>query len=176
MISRKLKSLNGHVGYKILRSYSPEEFFIALAIGLLLKSNTGCTHLHYGHKLTRSYLIPCAFSCATEPASVSHDRRETVNIRTWPTISHAQRAFGGPGTLHHWDGPCSGFVCEWYGSPRFLGTGPHTCRLTRKAFDEAVVPILSSCQQPVNQLSTGQRSRPNGSAGHANVIIWSWSL
>ena len=99
MISRKLKSLNGHVGYKILRSYSPEEFFIALAIGLLLKSNTGCTHLRYGHKLTRSYLIPCAFSCATEPASVSHDRRKTVNIRTWPTISHAQRAFGDPGTL-----------------------------------------------------------------------------
>ena len=26
--------------YKILRSWSPEEFFIALAIGLLLKSNT----------------------------------------------------------------------------------------------------------------------------------------
>ena len=58
-----------------------------------------CTHLRYGHKLTGSYLIPCAFSGATEPASVSHDRRETVNIRTWPTISHAQRASGSPGTL-----------------------------------------------------------------------------
>ena len=58
-----------------------------------------CTHLRYGHKLTRSYLIPCTFSGATEPASISHDRRETVNIRTWPTISHAQRASGSPGTL-----------------------------------------------------------------------------
>ena len=28
------------MGYNILRSHSPEEFFIALAIGLLLKSNT----------------------------------------------------------------------------------------------------------------------------------------
>ena len=28
------------MGYKILRSHSPEEFFIALAIGLLLKLNT----------------------------------------------------------------------------------------------------------------------------------------
>ena len=36
----KTESFNGHVGYKILRSHSPEEFFIALAIGLLLKSNT----------------------------------------------------------------------------------------------------------------------------------------
>ena len=33
-------SFNSHVGYKILRSHSPEEFFITLAIGLLLKSNT----------------------------------------------------------------------------------------------------------------------------------------
>ena len=40
MISKKLKSFNGHVGYKILWSRSPQEFFIALAIGLLLKSNT----------------------------------------------------------------------------------------------------------------------------------------
>ena len=40
MISRKLKSFNGNVGYKILRSHSPQEFSIALAIGLLLKSNT----------------------------------------------------------------------------------------------------------------------------------------
>ena len=58
-----------------------------------------CTHLRYGHKLTGSYLIPCTFSGATEPASISHDRRETVNIRTWPKISHAQRACGSPGTL-----------------------------------------------------------------------------
>ena len=29
-----------HVGYEILRSHSPKEFFIALAIGLQLKSNT----------------------------------------------------------------------------------------------------------------------------------------
>ena len=36
----KLRSFNSHVGYKILRSYYPEEFFIALAIGLVLKSNT----------------------------------------------------------------------------------------------------------------------------------------
>ena len=28
------------VGYKILRSHDPEKFFIALAIGLPLKSNT----------------------------------------------------------------------------------------------------------------------------------------
>ena len=38
---KKLRSFKSHVGYKILRSHSPEEFFIALAIGLLLKSNTG---------------------------------------------------------------------------------------------------------------------------------------
>ena len=44
MISRILKSFNGYVGYKILRSHSPEEFFIALAIGLLLKSNTVAYH------------------------------------------------------------------------------------------------------------------------------------
>ena len=37
---KKLGSFNSHVSYKILRSHSPEEFFIALAIGLLLKSNT----------------------------------------------------------------------------------------------------------------------------------------
>ena len=139
-----------------------------------------CTHLRYGHKLTGSYLIPCAFSGATEPASVSHDRREAVNIRTWPTISPAHMPSGHPGAqeLSHWDGPCSGFVCERCGSRRFLGTAPRTCRRTRTAFDEAIVPILSSRQRPVssvNQLSTGQRSRPNGSPGHANVI-WSWSL
>ena len=47
MISKKLKSFNGHVGYKILRSRSPQEFFIALAIGLLLKSNIASnTSLH----------------------------------------------------------------------------------------------------------------------------------
>ena len=40
MISKKLGSFNSHMGYKILRSRSPKEFFIALAIGLLLKSNT----------------------------------------------------------------------------------------------------------------------------------------
>ena len=34
------RSFNNHVGYKILRSHSPEEFYIALAIGLLLKLNT----------------------------------------------------------------------------------------------------------------------------------------
>ena len=37
---KKLRSFNSHLGYKISRSHSPEEFFIALAIGLLLKSNT----------------------------------------------------------------------------------------------------------------------------------------
>ena len=37
---KKLRSFNNHMGYKISRSHSPEEFFIALAIGLLLKSNT----------------------------------------------------------------------------------------------------------------------------------------
>ena len=36
----KTESFNSQMGYKILRSHSPEEFFIALAIGLLLKSNT----------------------------------------------------------------------------------------------------------------------------------------
>ena len=41
MVSKKLRSSNSHVGYKILRSNSPDEFIIALAIGLLLKSNTG---------------------------------------------------------------------------------------------------------------------------------------
>ena len=34
----KLTSLNSHLGYKILRSHSPEELCIALAIRLLLKS------------------------------------------------------------------------------------------------------------------------------------------
>ena len=33
----KLRSLNSHLGYKILWCHSPEEFCIALAIGLLLK-------------------------------------------------------------------------------------------------------------------------------------------
>ena len=37
---KKLRSFNSHMGYKISRSHSPEEFFMALAIGLLLKSNT----------------------------------------------------------------------------------------------------------------------------------------
>ena len=36
----KLKHLNSHLGYKILRSHSPDEFCIALAIRLLFKSNT----------------------------------------------------------------------------------------------------------------------------------------
>ena len=45
-----------------------------------------CTHLRYGHKLTGSYLIPCAFSGATESASVSHDRREPS------TSEHGQRS------------------------------------------------------------------------------------
>ena len=134
-----------------------------------------CTHLRYGHKLTGSYLIPCAFSGATEPASVSHDRRETVNIRTWPTISHAQRASRSPGTLP-------------LGRP-LLRVRVRTVRITQIPWDGATHLLtdkdgvrrghssnLSSHQQPVNQLSTRQRSRPNGSPGHANVIIWSWSL
>ena len=37
---KKVKSFKSHVGYKISRSHSPEECFIALATGLLLKSNT----------------------------------------------------------------------------------------------------------------------------------------
>ena len=40
MISKKNRSFNSHVGYKILKPRSPEEFFIELAIGLLLKSYT----------------------------------------------------------------------------------------------------------------------------------------
>ena len=36
IISRKLRSFNGHVGYNILRSHIPDEFVIALAIGLQL--------------------------------------------------------------------------------------------------------------------------------------------
>ena len=123
-----------------------------------------CTHLRYGLKLTGSYLIRCAFSGATEPASVSHDRRETVNISR---SEHGQRSHmpsGPPGAkeLSHWDGPCSGFVCERYGSRRFLGTAPHTCRRTRTAFDEAIVPILSSRQQPVNRstIATKRLTRP----------------
>ena len=39
-IEKKLGSFNSHVGYEISRSHSPKEFFIALAIELLLKSNT----------------------------------------------------------------------------------------------------------------------------------------
>ena len=35
------------MGYKILRSHSPEQFFIALAIGLLLKSNTAILVFYY---------------------------------------------------------------------------------------------------------------------------------
>ena len=89
-------------------------------------------------------------------------RRENVNIRTWPTISPAHMPCGHPGAqeLSHWDGPCSGFVCERCGSRRFLETAPRTCRRTRTAFDKAIVPILSSRQlnglpvstscQPVN--------------------------
>ena len=41
MAWKNLGNFNSHVGYTILRSHSPEEFFIALAIGLLLKWNTG---------------------------------------------------------------------------------------------------------------------------------------
>ena len=41
MILKKLKNFNSHVGDRILRSHSPEEIFTALAIGLLLQSNTG---------------------------------------------------------------------------------------------------------------------------------------
>ena len=40
----KLRSFDSYVGYKILRSHSPEEFFNALAIGLLFKSNTGISN------------------------------------------------------------------------------------------------------------------------------------
>ena len=40
MISENNRSFNSHVGYKILKPRSPEEFFIELAIGLLLKSCT----------------------------------------------------------------------------------------------------------------------------------------
>ena len=40
MILKKLGSFNSHVVYEISRSHSPKEFFIALAIRLLLKSNT----------------------------------------------------------------------------------------------------------------------------------------
>ena len=40
---KKLRSFNSNMGYKISRSHSPEEFFIALAIRLLLKLNTGST-------------------------------------------------------------------------------------------------------------------------------------
>ena len=40
MISRKLRSFSSIVGYKVASSHSPEEFFIVLAMGLLLKSNT----------------------------------------------------------------------------------------------------------------------------------------
>ena len=35
-----MTNLNSHVGYRILRSHSPQKLFIALGIGLLLKSNT----------------------------------------------------------------------------------------------------------------------------------------
>ena len=38
----KTENFDSHVGYIILRSHSPKDFFIALAIGLLLKSNTEC--------------------------------------------------------------------------------------------------------------------------------------
>ena len=38
MISEKNRSFNSHVGYKILKPRSPEEFFTELATGLLLKS------------------------------------------------------------------------------------------------------------------------------------------
>ena len=61
-----------------------------------------CTHLCYGHKLTGSYLSPCAFSGATEPASVSHDqeeKRQHQNMANDLACSHALRASGSPGTL-----------------------------------------------------------------------------
>ena len=38
--TKKLRNFNSHVDYKILGSHRPEEFFIALAIGLLQKSTT----------------------------------------------------------------------------------------------------------------------------------------
>ena len=46
---KKVRSFKSHLGYKISRSHSPEELFIALATGLLLKSNTAplLTHWRY---------------------------------------------------------------------------------------------------------------------------------
>ena len=113
-----------------------------------------------------------------QQASATIGRKpSTVNIRfrTWPTISRAQRASGSPGTLP--------LVRP------LLRVRVRTVRITQIPWDGAThlstdmdvvrrghSSNLSSRQQPVNQLSTGQRSRPNGSPGHANVVIWSWSL
>ena len=48
LTSQILRGIDSHVGYKILRSHSPEEFCIALTIGLLLKSNTELAVLQVG--------------------------------------------------------------------------------------------------------------------------------
>ena len=52
-------SFNSHVGYKILKSHSPEEFFIALAIGLVCKLNTGnfIQFCFLGSNCTKSALV-----------------------------------------------------------------------------------------------------------------------
>ena len=80
MISRKLKSFNGHVGYKILGSYSPEEFFIALAIGLLLKSIY--TYIYIYIKWT------VFVNVTTKSAQHAHARMIAIIIEKSPNSSH----------------------------------------------------------------------------------------
>ena len=130
-----------------------------------------------GATLVMSYLIPCAFSGATEPASVSHDRRETVNIRTWPTISPAHMPSGHPGAqeLSHWDGPCSGFVCEWCGSRRFLGdsathllTDKDGVRRGHHSNCQVVNGLSTSCQPVNDRHQTAHQAMQTSSFDHGH--------
>ena len=44
---KKVRRFNSHLGYKILKSHSPQDFFIALAMGPLLKSHTEFTSANF---------------------------------------------------------------------------------------------------------------------------------
>ena len=58
----KLRSLNSHLGYKSLRSHSAEEFCTALALGLLLKSNTAVDDLATQGARASAGMVSACFS------------------------------------------------------------------------------------------------------------------
>ena len=86
--------------------------------------------------MASSYQIPWAYRAATEPTSVSHDRKETGPAND---LTAGVRP-GPPGAQEHshGDGPLLRVVCICYRSHNIIRHGPHTCRrTTRTALDEA---------------------------------------